>query len=665
MKRPLALITGALLSVTISIGQIATKPFVIPELTEWTSNQGSTTISGRVIVQAKQLRGVAENLIEQYKLLTGKELRIVKGKPLAGDIILADKNDETLGQEGYEMSIDKQILITAPTETGVFWGTQTLLQMLNQSDQLKRGLSRDIPQYKLRGLMIDVARKFVPINYLRNLIKIMSYYKMNALQIHLNDNGFRQYFQNDWNKTPAAFRLECNTFPGLTAKDGCYSKHDFIELQKLAEIYHVEIIPEIDAPAHALAFTRYRPEIGSKEYGMDHLDLLKPATYTFLDALYKEYLEGKNPVFRGPRVNIGTDEYSNTNKNIVEKFRTFTDHYLGMIEKYGKQPMLWGALTHANGNTKVRSKGVIMNIWYNGYADPIEMKKLGYELVSIPDRYVYIVPASGYYYDYLNCQFLYDNWTPAQIGGTKFQEQDPAIIGGMFAIWNDHYGNGISTKDIHDRLYPALQTLSVKCWTGQKIKLPYSEFDSLRTQLCEAPGVNELGRLAKDSINLAIVCANKSLDLPIVEAGYGNSVAFDVDCQHEEKGTIFTTSENSTFFFSDPKQGKLAFARDGYLNCFDYCMPKQGKVNIRINMTNRETHLYVNGKHCETLGPQKVWAIYPENKLTTMQDTAFVPIVYLPTERNAMFYQRTLFFPLEKTGNYKSKVSNLIISKSY
>ena len=161
------------------------------------------------------------------------------------------------------------------------------------------------------------------------------------------------------------------------------------------------------------------------------------------------------------------------------------------------------------------------------------------------------------------------------------------------------------------------------------------------------------------------MCANKSLDLPIVEAGYGNSVAFDVDCQHEEKGTIFTTSENSTFFFSDPKQGKLAFARDGYLNCFDYCMPKQGKVNIRINMTNRETHLYVNGKHCETLGPQKVWAIYPENKLTTMQDTAFVPIVYLPTERNAMFYQRTLFFPLEKTGNFKSKVSNLIISKSY
>ncbi len=66
---------------------------------------------------------------------------------------------------------------------------------------------------------------------------------MNTLQIHLNDNGFRQYFGNDWAKTPAAFRLECDTYPGLTAKDGSYSKAEFIELQKLAEQYGVNIIP--------------------------------------------------------------------------------------------------------------------------------------------------------------------------------------------------------------------------------------------------------------------------------------------------------------------------------------------------------------------------------------------------------------------------------------
>ena len=66
-------------------------------------------------------------------------------------------------------------------------------------------------------------------------------------------------------KPQAAFRLECDTYPGLTAKDGSYTKQEFIDLQKLGEQNYVEIIPEIDVPAHSLAFTQYKPEIGSKK----------------------------------------------------------------------------------------------------------------------------------------------------------------------------------------------------------------------------------------------------------------------------------------------------------------------------------------------------------------------------------------------------------------
>ena len=88
-------------------------------------------------------------------------------------------------------------------------------------------------------------------------------------------------------------------------------------------------------------------------------------------------------------------------------------------------------------------------------------------------------------------------------------------------------------------------------------------------------------------------------------------------------------------------------------------------MNIRIVMTNRETQLYIDGKHKETLGAQKVWAIYPENKLNTMPDAKFIPTVYAPVEKNALYYQRTLFFPLQKTGNFKSKVSNLTISVTH
>ena len=67
----------------------------------------------------------------------------------------------------------------------------------------------------------------------------------------------------------------------------------------------------------------------------------------------------------------------------------------------------------------------------------------------------------------------------------------------MFAVWNDHVGNGITVKDIHHRVFPALQTLSAKCWAGKNVSVKYDEFDRLRCELSEAPGVNELARHGK------------------------------------------------------------------------------------------------------------------------------------------------------------------------
>ena len=178
--------------------------------------------------------------------------------------------------------------------------------------------------------MLDVARKFFTLDYLKQYVKILSFYKMNEFQIHLNDNGFPQFFNNDWKMTYAAFRLESERFPGLTAKDGSYTKQEFSNLQRMGMSYGVNVIPEIDIPAHSLAFTHYKPEIGSKEYGMDHLDLYKDETYHFLDTLFDEYLSGEHPIFIGPDVHIGTDEY---NKKEAEQYRYFTDRYLKYIEK--------------------------------------------------------------------------------------------------------------------------------------------------------------------------------------------------------------------------------------------------------------------------------------------------------------------------------------------
>lgn len=634
------------------------KPFVVPEITQWSGADGQTTLSHRLVVKGRSaaLGQVASDFSADCRALTGKSLTL-SSKAGAGDIVLQLKNDKTLGDEGYRLEVGDRIVLTGATTRGVFWGTRTLLQLFEQyGDDIPRGVAVDVPRYAMRGFMIDVGRKFFPMAYLENLVKVMAYYKMNTLQVHLNDNGFRQFFGNDWAKTPAAFRLECDTYPGLTAKDGSYSKQEFIDLQLLGDKYGVEIIPEIDVPAHSLAFAHYKPSLGSKEYGMDHLDLGNPEVIPFVEGLLKEYLEGKNPVFRGKRVHVGTDEYSNAKKEVVEQFRHFTDHLIRYVEGFGKQAMVWGALTHANGDTPVKSENVVMACWYNGYANPTEMKKQGYQLVSIPDGFVYIVPAAGYYYDYLNCEYLYNSWTPAVIGNQTFEECDPAILGGMFAVWNDHAGNGISVKDVHHRVFPAMQTLAVKCWTADKTTVPYATFDAQRRRLAEAPGVNELGRLDAP-ITLAEVRAGS--EGPAEEVGYDYSVSFTVEAKAEAKGTALFQSSSAVFYLSDPREGKLGFARDGYLNTFNYRLPVGQTVKLTIEGDNRSTRLLVDGKLREELKPRTLYVITDGQKADFVYGSPHDarPEVYV--EGQKMYYQSTLVFPLRKAGDFKSRVLDL------
>lgn len=630
---------------TIGKATVNPKPFVIPELKEWKGAIGAfmPTVKTRIVCNSSdpELEKIAQIFSKDYQQMFGLSLEVTKGKGVAGDIILSLHSDKKLGKEGYEIKVTDRLTLSAPYTVGLFWGTRTLLQVSEQTDsrQIPKGSIRDYPDYALRGFMIDCGRKFIPISFLQDYVKIMAYYKMNTLQIHLNDNGFKQFFQNDWSKTYAAFRLESDTYPGLTARDGYYTKREFIELQKLAEGNFVEIIPEIDVPAHALAFTHYKPEIASKEYGMDHLDLFNPETYTFVDGLFKEYLEGDNPVFRGKKVHIGTDEYSNAKKEVVEKFRAFTDHYIRYVESFGKQACIWGALTHAKGDTPVKSENVIMDAWYNGYAEPNEMIKQGYKLVSIPDGWVYIVPQAGYYYDYLNTRKLYEEWTPAVIGKAVFEEKHPSILGGMFAVWNDHVGNGISTKDIHYRCYPALQTLAVKMWTGKQVGVSYDEFDRNRHFLSEAPGVNQGGRIGKvPGIVYQLSTVASGATLPYREIGYNYQVTFDIVGRVEDKGAVLFSSPDATFYLSDPIRGMIGFSRDGYLNTFNYRVYPGEHATIGISGDSISTSLWVNGKVMEQMNIQK--KCFNGGK-DIMNDV------------------RTLVFPLEKTGDFKSIVTNL------
>lgn len=132
------------------------------------------------------------------------------------------------------------------------------------------------------------------------------------------------------------------------------------------------------------------------------------------------------------------------------------------------------------------------------------------------------------------------------------------------------------------------------------------------------------------------------MDLPYKEIGYDYTVSFNLEAASEDPGTELFNSGNAVFYLSDPISGKLGFARDGYLYTFNFRPYPGEKVSLAVSGDNKSTRLYVNGDFYESLDIQK--RIYEGATRPTYQ-------------------VRTLAFPLEKAGTFKSKVYNLKVHK--
>lgn len=648
------------------------KPFVIPSLREWYGRNGDFKLSStaKIIVDTRdkeKLKNLASLLQKEIKDFSGLEPKIAYGKNEGtGNIYLSlQHQDQSLGEEGYYCNIENNFEIFALQYQGLFWGTRTFLQLLEQQPKERifpKGEIRDYPKYKVRGFVLDAGRKFFSLDFLNKYVKLMSYYKMNDFHIHLNDNGFKIYFDNNWDKTYSGFRLENATYPELATKNEFYTKNEFREFQKMAQNYAVRIIPEIDVPAHSLAITKAVPDIGSNKYGRDHLDINLPKTYEVVENIFKEYLEGTDPVFVGKEVHIGTDEYDKTE---AEAFRKFTDHFMDYVQSFGKDVRLWGALTHAKGKTPVRSKNIIMNTWYNGYADPIEMKKLGYKQISTPDGILYIVPKAGYYYDYLNIENIYKKWEPRMIGNITFPLGDPTIIGGSFAVWNDIAGNGITDKDVHDRVFPAMQVLAEKMWRGTVSAPDFNYFSQNAGLISEGPFLNIRGKYDKKGISFPLMVKQQNVrmhraewvkagkeeyldfkgadsyaEFSLPEIGYNYTVSFDIKpvVENNQKMPVFTSSDAMLYL----KNGKLRFSRDGYDDSFEYKFPRGSWTKATITGNNEGVKLFINGVLQQDLTNE--WRTYNDKD---------------KTKRRKMY---TLFFPLQKIGGFEGSLKNIVIN---
>ena len=532
---------------------------VIPQPTSWRP-AGRATFPLPKILRVSGSSAAAHALIEDWRLVRGKGAAVSSGIA-AADVVFAPYENQ-FKDEAYRIEIAPgRITVRASASRGEYWATRTLIQLFRAGTDVPCGVVDDCPKYAYRGFMLDVARKSYTIGFLMQLAHNLAYYKMNVFHIHLNDDGAYVFMKEGCSR----FRLECETCPELTAKDFHYTKAEFRAFMKRAAAIGVTVIPEIDTPAHSGSITKVHPEFASKKYGGSHLTLDNPAVVEFMDRLFAEYLAGPDPVFAGPFFHVGTDEYD---KRAAEPFRAYTDKMLRLARKYGRTPCAWGALTHAAGETPVLSEGVVMDIWHNPYYNPLKAIEDGYRIVSVPDNLVYIVPAAGYYRDYLDCKWLFENWEPCNIRDVTLPSDHPQLLGGKFAFWNDISGNGISEDDTFDRVFPALQTLSQKMWTGKCTEQGWVAFSALADKTGEAPGVNQSDCLTGPNMTLL----PRDMAVGWSQKG-GYTVSFKVRPDRSgSDAVLFDDGFSKVRFF----EGRIGFERDGVSFAYPFA-PETGR----------------------------------------------------------------------------------------
>lgn len=585
------------------------KPVVIPELAEWhtKSNECFKPENARRVVcsvaDADSLYELLERFAAEYEELVGVPLEAVVADEIKdGDIFIALADDEFLGAEGYYADIDKSIYVSAVTPTGALWATRSILQMAKQN-YIPFGEIRDYPRYPVRGFMLDVGRKPISMETLNDVVKTMAWYKMNDLQLHLNDNYIWLEEYNDGDELDAynayeAFRLETrlkNTVgEAPTAKDYHYTKAQFKEFIDESKKLGVNIVPEIDVPAHALSFAKIFPEYAVTDKTsplmkarplLDHLDVSRPEVVDFVKTIFDDYTGGDNPTFdKDTVVHIGADEFLSD----YGAYRRFFNEFIPYI-KQTNPVRVWGGLTWIKDKPETpvapeAIENVEMNLWACSWADGVEMYNMGFKLINTIDAFLYIVPngteGRGSYGDYLNKKAIYDKFEAGCVQNKKrkfihLPQGDPKMRGAAFACWNDNIdkkASGLAEEDIFDRFFDAAALMAEKTWARDiKAKGTFEQFDELCNKIGGAPH--------------------------ITESSHGKAVSFTLKMDEVISGTVLM-EDDAPYGTHDVRimdGGRLGFTRELYEYEFDFAPVAGESYDLTIKTDKLKTTLSVNG----------------------------------------------------------------------
>jgi hexosaminidase len=389
------------------------------------------------------------------------------------------KADVAIGiDESYQLSVDSTTAsLTANTTIGALRGIETLLQLVDADAEgyyLPEVKITDAPRFKWRGMMVDVARHFLPLDVLKRNIDAMAMVKLNVLHLHLSDDE--------------GFRVESKVFPKLQqygSNGQYYTQAQLKDLVSYANARGILVYPEFDLPGHSTSWFAGYPELASAPgmYKPGHRFSIKPGTsmqdavkiimqsatptinptkesvYTFLD----KFIGEMTTVFPSPYMHIGADEnngeawknnpqivqFMNEKgmKDVQELQAYFVNRMHRILKKHNRTTITWEEAYNAG-----LPKDVVVQVWGamgGKRPSPVEIAEQGNQVLI----------SKGFYLDYFYPAYFH--YVNPNIPSTT----NPNVLGGEAALWAEL----VDENSFEGRAWPRTAAVAERLWSPEKV----------------------------------------------------------------------------------------------------------------------------------------------------------------------------------------------------
>lgn len=438
-------------------------------------NEGRMPVTKTFIVATKgqqdeRLRAYIDRITRRLEGRTGMEFPrgltndstaaslVIESRALGKTIPAVDEN------ESYSLTVsDKQTVLTAATTVGAMRGLETFLQLLDSDRSgyfIPAVQIEDKPRFPWRGLMIDVARHYQPMEVLKRNLDAMAAVKLNVLHWHLVDDQ--------------GFRIESKKFPklhGLGSDGNFYTQEQAREIVLYAGARGIRVVPEFDVPGHATSWLVGHPELGSAPgpYQIERkpgifdatLDPTREETYKLLDVFLIEMAA----LFPDAYMHIGGDENEgkqwDANPQIQAFMKAngikdnhalqtyFNQRVLKSLQKGNKIMMGWDEIFQPG-----LPKDVVIHSW-RGTAALAEAAKQGYSGVL----------SNGYYIDLNQPTTKHYATDPIPADSTLSEAESSRVLGGEATMWSEW----VTPETIDSRIWPRTAAIAERLWSPRTV----------------------------------------------------------------------------------------------------------------------------------------------------------------------------------------------------